>query len=90
MLRMAEVLRYCVSDGVPRRSLVTALIVGTILNLINQGDALVTGGHVVIAKLLLTYCVPFCVATYGAVSLRLAITRQSASPAAAKDGRAAH
>jgi hypothetical protein len=29
-----------VSDGVPRRSLYVALIVGTVLNLINQGDAL--------------------------------------------------
>ena len=31
---------YAVSDGVPRRSLWVALVVGTILNLINQGDAL--------------------------------------------------
>src|ERR1700720_116480 len=31
----------CISDGVPKRSLIVALIVGTILNLINQGDALV-------------------------------------------------
>lgn len=29
------------SDGIPRRSLKVALVVGTILNLINQGDSLV-------------------------------------------------
>jgi hypothetical protein len=32
-----------ISDGVPRRSLYVALIVGTVLNLINQGDALLGG-----------------------------------------------
>jgi hypothetical protein len=32
--------RCAISDGVPRRSLYVALIVGTVLNLINQGDAL--------------------------------------------------
>ena len=35
----------CISDGVPKRSLVVALVVGTILNLINQGDALVAGAR---------------------------------------------
>ncbi|HZU90504.1 MAG TPA: nitrate/nitrite transporter NrtS [Stellaceae bacterium] len=84
---LAKVLWCCVSDGVPRRSLLTALVVGTILNLINQGDALVTGGHVVVPKLLLTYCVPFCVSTFGAVSLRLKLMRGKASLAGAGDGR---
>ena len=46
-------------------------VVGTILNLINQGDALFEGGHVNLAKIILTYAVPYCVATYGAVSYRL-------------------
>ena len=46
-------------------------VVGTILNLINQGDAFFEGGHVNLAKIILTYAVPYCVATYGAVSYRL-------------------
>jgi hypothetical protein len=60
------------SKGVPRRSLYVALLVGTILNLINQGDALF--GHVSINwfKMMLTYLVPYAVATYGAVSAQLA------------------
>ena len=62
---------YCISDGVPKRSLVVALIVGTILNLINQGDALVAGARPNILKLVLTFTVPYAVATYGAVSYRL-------------------
>jgi hypothetical protein len=48
-----------------------ALVVGTILNLINQGDALLAGLPLNLAKALLTYAVPYCVATYGAVSYRL-------------------
>jgi hypothetical protein len=50
--------RFCVTDGVPRRSFVVTLVVGTILNLINQGDALFEGGHVNITKIILTYAVP--------------------------------
>lgn len=38
MPRVALIYRYCVEDGVPRRSLRVALLVGTVLNLINQGD----------------------------------------------------
>lgn len=60
------------SDGVPRRSLVVALVVGTILNLINQGDALASFSGVNWLKVALTYCVPYAVCTYGAVSSRVA------------------
>lgn len=67
--------RYAISDGVPRRSLTIALVVGTILNLINQGDALITGEAISVPKLLLTYLVPYCVSTYGAVSYRLHAAR---------------
>ena len=62
---------YAVSNGVPRRSLWVALVVGTILNLINQGDALLAGRRLDLVKLALTYVVPYIVSTYGAVSFRL-------------------
>lgn len=78
MSQLSRICSCCVSDGIPRRSFVVALIVGTILNLINQGDALVMGGRINVMKILLTYAVPYCVATYGAVSFRLATTRASA------------
>jgi TctA family transporter len=48
-----------------KRSLIVAVIIGTILNGINQGDALVAEQPVVVWKLLLTYFVPFAVASYG-------------------------
>ena len=66
---------YALSDGVPQRSLWVALVVGTILNLINQGDTLLSGHHVDFAKLALTYAVPYLVSTYGAVSFRLHAAR---------------
>lgn len=78
MSRWLEICVCCVSDGVPRRSLIVALIVGAILNVINQGDVLLGGGEVNWVKMILTFAVPYCVATYGAVSYRLV--------AAARDG----
>jgi hypothetical protein len=60
-----------IADGVPRRSFFVALIVGTVLNLINQGDALLGTASLNWWKLILTYCVPYAVCTYGAVSYQL-------------------
>ena len=72
MVWFSTVCRCCISGGVPGRSFAVALVVGTILNLINQGDALLAAHSLNVAKLLLTYLVPYCVATYGAVSFQLA------------------
>ena len=54
--------------GTVVRSLKVALVVGTALNLINQGDFLMGGEGFNLFKCLLTYMVPYCVATYGAVT----------------------
>jgi hypothetical protein len=75
----SRIWRYAASDGVLRRSCIVALIVGTVLNLINQGDAVLTGAAIDPTKLLLTYLVPYCVSTYGAVSYRLHAARPDAS-----------
>src|SRR6266540_2876534 len=52
-----------------RRSLLTGLVVGTILTAINQGNLLLHGAFpaVLYWKIPLTYSVPFCVATFGAL-----------------------
>lgn len=47
------------SDGVPQTAFAVSLIVGTILNLINQGDALFGDAPVDGVKLVLTYVVPY-------------------------------
>jgi hypothetical protein len=59
-------LRQTFARAVVVRSLMVAVLIGTILNAINQGPELVAGQHVSILKVLLTYAVPFCVASYGA------------------------
>ncbi len=53
-----------------KRSIIAALVVGTILTLLNQGDVLVSGSwnSALYWKIPLTYCVPFLVASYGALS----------------------
>jgi hypothetical protein len=67
---------------VPRRSLYVALIVGTVLNLINQGDTLLGAANINWLKIALTYCVPYAVCTYGAVSYQL----QRGDTSAERDG----
>lgn len=51
------------------RSFLTALVVGSILTAINQGNAILAGDikSELAWKVPLTYCVPFCVATWGAL-----------------------
>ena len=66
---------YCISGGVPRRSLIVSIVVGSILNLINQGDVLFGTEPLNIAKIVLTYIVPYVVATYGAVSYRVNLAK---------------
>ena len=53
-----------------RRSLIASLVVGTALTALNQGDAILSGQlpGALAWKIPLTYCVPFLVATYGALS----------------------
>ncbi len=52
-----------------RRSLVVAIVVGTILTAINQGSVIAGGDFPASLywKIPLTYCVPFAVATTGAL-----------------------
>jgi hypothetical protein len=72
--------------AVYRRSLLTALLVGTVLTAINQGNLLLRHGfsQEILLKLALTYCVPFCVSTSGALGaarLRRPRVRTSEGPA---------
>jgi hypothetical protein len=53
-----------------RRSAKIALLVGTVLFAINQLDVVIRGNvdGLVLAKIALTYCVPFAVATYAVLA----------------------
>lgn len=57
-----------------------ALLVGTVLALINHGDRLIYGGMQTgdYVKILLTYFVPYCVSTYSSVqAARFAESRRT-------------
>ncbi len=65
------------ADGVPRTALFIAVIVGSILNIINQGDALFGEMPVNTTKMVLIFMVPYCVSTYGSVTMKLRLRRQA-------------
>ena len=60
-----EALKRTFRPAPARRSLIVALVVGTVLNAINQGGEIADGQPPVIWRLALTYAVPFLVASYG-------------------------
>jgi len=74
-----RLLRMAVSDRTPRHALIVAAIVGSILTVINHGDLLLAGQWPNEIKVILTYVVPYCVATYGAVSAKWAYAKHMAA-----------
>ena len=60
--------KYALEKKTVKRSLKVALIVGTILGMINHFDMFVTGDYQTkrIMQMIVTYIVPYCVATFGA------------------------
>ena len=80
MTEPTSIVSQVFSGDILKKSLIVALIVGTILNAINQGDGLLAGGPITAWKILLTYAVPFFVASYGAFNAirQRDLTRESA------------
>ena len=64
-------------DGTPKKAFYTALIVGTILTLINHGDTIAGGDIPPLMKVILTFCTPYCVTTWGAVTGKRAQWRRA-------------
>jgi hypothetical protein len=65
MSSQREALRRTFAAASVRRSLAVAAIIGTVLNLINQGPEMFAGHWPIWWKIVLTYFVPFAVASYG-------------------------
>jgi hypothetical protein len=65
-----------------RRAVYVALIIGTLLTIINQGDVLLAGAvtPLVVAKILLTYAVPYSVSTFSALSANRVIKETVKGP----------
>lgn len=66
---LRTIVAYCIEQDTLVRSIKTALVVGTILALINHWQDMLTGQFSLswIVPMLITYLVPFSVATYGQV-----------------------
>ena len=64
-------------DGTPKKAFLTALVVGSVLTAINHGDAIIMGIWPPMLKVALTYSVPYCVTTWGAVTGKRAQRRRS-------------
>jgi hypothetical protein len=60
-----EAARRTFTGRTVKRSVIVALVVGTALNVINQGPEMLSGKWPILWKLALTYVVPFLVASYG-------------------------
>ena len=74
------ILQMIFGDGTPKKAVLTALVVGSMLISINHGDIILDGLMPASWKIILTYCVPYCVTTWGAVTGKLAQWRRSAHP----------
>jgi hypothetical protein len=66
--RSREAVGLAVSHGTPRRAAKLAMVVGTLLVVINQWEAVTGTASMDWLKVVLTYCVPYLVSTYTSVS----------------------
>jgi hypothetical protein len=64
-MKPSVALKAALSGPYLARAIAVMIIVGSVLNLINQGEALFQGAPLNFAKLILPYVVPFCASTYG-------------------------
>jgi hypothetical protein len=64
-----EAVRLLLSGATARTCLPVALVVGTVLSLVNQGDVVAQGmaGGVVVLKVLANYAIPFLSSSTGAL-----------------------
>ncbi len=75
-------------DGTPKMAIFTALIVVTVFTMINHGDVVLSGLVPPPYKVLLTYCVPHCVTTWGAITgKRAQWCRDNSSQGSAERGK---
>ena len=64
-------LQLAFGDGTSKKALFSALVVGSILTVINHGDMILEGEYPPWLKVTMTYFVPYCVTTWGAITGKL-------------------
>ena len=72
---MKDLLRAACSSRIASNALRISLVVGTVLNLVNQGDAIFAGSGVSWPPIFLNYLVPYLVASYSAAKNQTAYTK---------------
>ncbi len=65
-MRLIRLLSIASRRQIMLPALKVALVVGTLLNLVNQGSNLLSGGPINLTQMLLNFVVPFCVSSYSA------------------------
>ncbi|ABD69334.1 conserved hypothetical protein [Rhodoferax ferrireducens T118] len=63
---MRSLFQFACSGKIVKNSLRIAVVVGSILNLVNQGSAILAGTGISWVHVSLNYLVPYCVASYSA------------------------
>lgn len=76
---MTGLFKTALSAHIVRSSARVALVVGAVLNLINQGPSIISGIGVSWLHVLLNFVVPYCVASYSAAKAYIARTRNESS-----------
>lgn len=69
---MRQLLQVACSRRIVINALKIALVVGTVLNIINQGNAIAANAGVSWIHVLLNYLVPYLVASYSAAKNQMA------------------
>jgi hypothetical protein len=64
--RPPGMLRLALQPGIARAALKVSLVVGTLLNIINNGEHFWAGHSVSLWRVALNFVVPFCVSSYSA------------------------
>lgn len=75
-LQQHTFMNYIFSLPLIKRSIFIALLVGTILNIINQGGALFGAEEVNLVQILLTYFVPYCVSSLSSAQTSVKMNRK--------------
>lgn len=68
---MNQLFRTALKPEIVKNAIKVSVVVGTILNIINHGRALLDGAPLIWTHLLLNYFVPYCVASYSAAKNEL-------------------
>jgi len=69
---MQDFVRTACSRHIVHNALRIALVVGSLLNALNQGEALLAGSGIAWVHIAMNFVVPYCVATYSATKHALA------------------